>query len=513
VISSIKALDKPGFIADVPDLSLADGGWTDSRNVKYRDGAAEKCQGYTQALGELSLTAIWTAPITDGSNYFWVYGSNTVMYATDGSTHTNITGAVTLGATDDLNYSGGQFHGYMVVNDGFNLPQSWTPGLGNDLVSLTAWPALTTARVMRPFKDFMFGFRVTQNGSFNPRLMIWSDRAPQGSLPLSWDYQDPTNQAGINELGQTQDSLVDGLPLRDSLMIYKENHSWIADYIGGGDIFSFRQVFSNVGLLSERCAIAFGGQHLVWTDQDIVLHDGNAARSIIDGRARRWLFNRININRYKRCFAVADFRERTAYFCFPETGADWPNMRLAWNWSEDTLHVEEFGGQKTWAEIGIVSQTSVDFNSDTGTFDSASGAFDDESYSPFSGYMLITDAAAKKAYQGNTGETYNGVPMSVYAQRSGFPIKRNLIEMQRIRRLYPKVLGNVGDVLRFYFGFRTTQNASVEWSGPYNFTIGVDYKIDLRRTGRLIDFRVEYSGSNSFRLMALDIEHESNGLR
>lgn len=511
--TDITSLAKPGFVTDQPDLDMPLGAWTDSRNVKYRDGAAEKCQGYTQVFGELSATAIWAAPINDGASYFWAYGSNTVMYATDGTTHANITGTITLGATDDLNYSGGAFHGHLLVNDGVAIPQSWNPSLSNDLVSLTAWPAVTlTTKVLRPFKDFIFAFRITDTGSYNPRLMRWSDRAAPNALPLSWDFADPTNQAGINELAQTQDIIVDGLPIRDSMMVYKENHSWIADYVGGDDIFSFRQAFTQIGMLSERCGLAFGGQHVVWTDQDIVVHDANSARSILDGRARRWLFSRINTNRYKRCYAVADFRERTAYFCFPESGQDWPTMALAWNWSEDTLHPYELGGPKTWADTGIVVTPGVTCDGLPGTIDSLTGTIDDlGGANAFSNYLLFTDALRKRAYQGNTGETYNGVPMSVYAERTG--ITKDLQGIRRIKRIFPKVLGSAGDVLRFYVGVRNAQNATVSWRGPYPFTIGTDYKIDLRASGRLLDFRVEYSGSNTFRLHGIGIEHEPDGLR
>jgi hypothetical protein len=510
--TDIDKLAKPGFVADQPDIDMPLGAWTDSRNIEYREGAAEKCPGYTQALGNLSVTAIWTAPVSDGSNYFWAYGSNTVMYATDGTTHADITGTITLGATDDLNYSGGPFHGHLIVNDGVAIPQSWAPGLGNNLVSLTAWPAVTlTCKVMRSFKDFLFAFRVTDNGTYNPRVMRWSDRASPGALPGSWDFSDPTNQAGINELGQTQDTIVDGLPIRDSLMVYKENHTWIADYIGGDDIFGFRQVFSQVGMLTERAAVAFGSNHLVWTDQDIVLHDGNSAQSILDGRARRWLFNRINTNRYKRSFAVADYRRRVAYFCFPESGQDWPTMALAWNWAEDTLHPYELGGPKTWADTGIVPNTDTTWGNFVGSWEDASRAWNEGVTSPFTGLMLFTDAIRMRAYQGNTGETYNGTAMACYAERTG--ITKDLGSMRRIQRIFPKVLGSSGDTLLFYVGVRDAQNAAVQWRGPYPFTIGVDYKIDLRVTGRLLDFRTEYSGTNTFRLHGIGLDHEPDGRR
>jgi hypothetical protein len=512
MMAPIKNVAVPGFAPDIPDLSLADGAWTDSRNVRYRDGAVEKCRGYTQALGELSATSIWAAPISDGTNYFWAYGSNTVMYATDGSTHADITGTITLGATDDLGFTGGAFHGQMIVNDGFAIPQSWSPGLGNNLVSLTAWPAIT-CKVLRPFKDFLFALRITDGGDYHPRLMRWSDRAAQGGLPLSWDFSDPTNQAGINELGQTADLLVDAMPLRDSLIIYKEFHTWIADYIGLPDVFTFRQVFSQVGMLTENCAASFGSSHVVLTDNDLVLHNGNDAQSLADKRTRRWLFNRINSNRFKRSFLVADHRNREVKICIPESGYDWPNLALVWNWAENTFHVKELGGPKTYATPGIIPGTAVSFDADTGTFDDAPGTFDEETYNPFLTRVLFLDAQRKRAYQNDTGEDFNGTAMSVYAERTGMAISKDLGMMKRVRRIFPQAIGTAGDVLRFYIGARQSQNAPTSWTGPYNFTIGTDYKIDVRVTARILDMRFEYTGTNTFRVHGMAFEYDNDGYR
>ena len=514
MLTPIEDLSSAGIVPDAPPLALPDGAWTDSRNVRYRDGAVEKCRGYVQALGDLSATAVWAHPISDGINYFWAYGSNTVMYATDGSTHADITGSITLGALDDLGYTGGAFHGHLLVNDGVAIPQSWSPSLGNNLVSLTAWPAVTlTCKVLRPFKDFIFALRVTDTGTHYPTVLRWSDRAAQGALPLSWDFSDPTNQAGINDLGQTSDILIDALPLRDSLIIYKEFHTWAAEYIGLPDVFSFRQLFSQIGMLTENCGATFGSSQAVLTDNDFILHNGNDARSIIDKRARRWLFNRINTQRFKRSYVVADHANRTVYACFPETGVDWPNLALAWNWAEDSLHVEELGGPKTWAATGIVPGTAVTFDADAETFDSVTGTYDEETYNPFLTKTLLMDALANRAYQKDTGEDFNGAAMTCYAERSGMSITKDLGRLKRIKRIIPYVLGTAGDVLNFYLGSRTLQNSSPTWSGPYPFTIGTDYKIDTRITARVIDMRIEYSGSNTFRLHGMQVEHEPDGRR
>lgn len=500
-----------GIVPDAPDLTLPAGAWTDSRNVRYRDGAVEKCKGYEQALGDLSLTAIYASPVTDGTNYFWVYASNAVLYGTDGTTHSRIS-SISYVATDDLGWTGGAFHDYFIANDGFSHPMVWTPGLSNEAVSLTAWPAIS-ARVIRPFKDFLFALRITDGGTYYPRVLRWSDRAAQGALPGSWDFTDPTNQAGINDLGQTGDLIVDGLPLRDSFVIYKEFHTWMADYIGLPDVFSFRQVFSQVGMLTENCAAAFGSQHVVLTDNDLILHNGNDARSLADRRTRKWLFSRINTQRFKRSYVVADHRNREVWVCFPESGHDWPNLALVWNWAEDTFYVRELGGPKTFAATGIIPGAPGTFDTDSGTFNAAEGTFDEDTYNPFLTRILLTDAQATRAYQNDTGEDFDGAPMTCYAERSGMTITKDLLSLKRIKRIFPRVIGNVGDTLRFYVGARTTANADVSWHGPFTFTIGVDYKIDLRVTARLLDFRFEYTGSNTFRLHGMNIEHESQGLR
>jgi hypothetical protein len=52
MLTPFNKLAQPGIVPDTPDLNLVEGAWTDSRNVRYRDGAVEKVRGYTQALGE-----------------------------------------------------------------------------------------------------------------------------------------------------------------------------------------------------------------------------------------------------------------------------------------------------------------------------------------------------------------------------------------------------------------------------------------------------------------------------
>lgn len=512
--AQIQDFASPGFVADQPDLNLPSGAWTDSRNVRYRDGAVEKCRGYASVFGSLSATAIWACPVNDGSNVFWAYGSGSVMYATDGSTHATINGTVTISATADLGYTGGQFNGFLVISDGSNIPQTWSPSLGNDLVSLTAWPALTlTCEVIRPWRNFLVALRIKDGSTLNPRLMRWSDAAASGALPGSWDYADPTNQAGIKEFGESDDLLVDCEPLRDNLVIYKGGSTWLGEYVGGVDVIGFRQIFTEVGALSQDCIGPFGTQHIVLTADDLILHDGNSAQSLLDKRARRWLFNRIDTTYYKRCFVSMDYRAREAWICFPETGQQSSSMALVWNWAENTFHPFDLGGQMSYGISGQITGTGSTFDADTGTFNEGVEAFDAETVSPFRRGMVLLAADGAKALQMGTAEGYDGRAMSCYAERTGTLITEDLGTVKRVWRLWPRVDGTQDDILTFWIGAREALSGPVAYSGPYDFTIGEDNWIDVRFNARIIDLRVEYSGLNSFRLFGLGIDYEDDGDR
>ena len=188
-------------------------------------------------------------------------------------------------------------------------------------------------------------------------------------------------------------------------------------------------------------------------------------------------------------------------------------MALVWNWAEDSLYPYDLGGPKTWGAVGIIPGTAVSFDADNGTFNAASGTFDEETYNPFQSRILWLDANANKAYQNDSGETYDGIEMTVYAERTGMAINKDLGQIKRIRRIFPRILGQAGDTITFYIGARTAQNASTQWHGPYTYTIGSDYKIDLRVSARLLDMKFEYSGSNTFRLHGMTFEFENDGYR
>lgn len=501
-----------GFLPDPANLQLEDGAFNDVRNFRFRDAGIEKFKGQTSVFGSLSVTPMWAMAIGDGNAEYWLYGNESVVYATDGTTHSNISSA-SYNADPNIGYTGGPFHGFAVINDGILAPQTWVQGLSNKLQPLVNWPASTTCKVIRPFADFLVALRMTESGTYNPRALRWSDIAGVSSLPGSWDYTDPTNSSGRTELGDSDDYLVDCLPLRDSNVVYKQFETYLMQRIGGLDVFEFRKIFSETGLLSENCVRAFGAMHFALTDSDVVIHDGTQMQSVADKRTRRWLFGNINQSRYQRCFVGQNYREREMWCCFPESGHDWPNLALVWDWANNKFTVRELGADMSVAAHGIIVGSENTFAGLPGSFDSLVGSFDDLAFTPFQRRMVLFTGTTVAAFQTEQGETLGGATMTCYATRDNMGLTKDVGMIKRVKRVLPKVIGTSGDVLSIRVGSRSSPDGSVAYSAPFAFILGTDYKIDCRVSGRWIALDIRYAGTNTIRVAGFDIEFEDDGYR
>jgi hypothetical protein len=85
--------------------------------------------------------------------------------------------------------------------------------------------------------------------------------------------------------------------------------------------------------------------------------------------------------------------------------------------------------------------------------------------------------------------------------------------IKRLWRIWPKVIAGEGEVLNFYISTRESLNSPIAYDGPYPYTVGVDTWIDVRLDGRVFDLRVEYSGTQTFRLSGAGFEFEPSGER
>ena len=518
-VSNVGAL---GIVTDLPLNELPLNAWTAGRNVRFIDGAVEKFSGHIEVYATPSWAPYWLLPVPYNGTFFWLYAGLTKCGATDGATHADITRAAGGDYTTDLNigWTGTQIEGMAVINNGSDVPQMWTPSLVNDLTALTGWNANHLARSMRSLKRYLVALDITKTGTRYPHMIKWSHQAPTNGVPTSWDEADETLDAGEYNLSSEGGFLVDSAPLRDDLIVYKENQTWLMQYLGGIDIFRFIRRFSEMGMFARKCALEFfNGKHLVFTGEDVVLHDGQQANSIIAKRLLSSITGTIDSTYYQRSYIAANFKKKEVWICFPQTGSSICNTALVWNWQENVWGVRDIPNA-SFITSGIV------YPIDTGeTWSGASSdwstdplAWGDRSYDPSKKKMLMAIPGSTKLFTPDDSQQFNGTNYTSYVEKTaiGFPLKKDnppdYTTEKLLRGIWPRISGTAGGVVNIYVGTQDRVDGAVNWEAAFPFTIGTTEFVDCLLTSKLHALKFESIGNITWRLHGYDADVTPAGM-
>lgn len=513
-----------GLVVDLPFNELPLNAWTAARNVRFKDGAVEKFRGQIEVYASPLVAPYWLLPVIRGGSYQWLYAGTAKVGATDGATHADITRTSGGDYTTDLSigWTGTVLEGVPVINNGFDAPQMWNPAaLATPLAALTAWPASTTARAMRSLKRYLVALDITKSVTRYPNMIKWSDAAPTGNVPTSWDETDETRDAGEWTLSSEGGFLIDAFPIRDALMVYKEYQSHLMTYVGGNDIFRFTKKFDSFGSLSRKCAIEFfNGKQIVFTGEDCVLHDGDQAKSIMDARTKNLLNGVIDSTYYQRSFVVANYPTKEIWVCIPETGQSTPTLALVWNWLYDTWSVRQIPNA-AFISAGIVSPLSAGdvWSGDPNSWGSDVTAWGDRSFDPSRRNMLMALPGTTKLMQPEQTQQFDGVDMNAYVERQGigFPLKKDgppdYTTMKQIRSVWPRITGTQGGVINVYLGTQAKINGAVSWQAARSFTIGMTEFVDTASlpTAKLHAIKFESTGNIEWKLHGYDADVVARG--
>jgi len=329
----------PGVVKDIDPYRLPNGAWSDVRNMLFRDAQLKKAFGYTTFLGSPSVTpyGLFYLPAVDTA--LWAYTGLAAVYAFDaGAASSDITraaGAYT-GTVDDK-WTATYLHGIGILNNGVDEPQVWkTPATATLLTDMNAevgtWTAGDSCRTIRAFGNYLVALDVTKSSTRHAQMVKWSHPAASGSMPSSWDETDATKDAGEQIISRTPGALVDCLPLGNANILYKEDSVHAMNFIGGGFIFGFNELFDSFGLMAPDAVAAFPGHHFVATFDDILVHNGVQAKSVIDSVNRRWLFNNIEFTAIQRSHVYHYKSRAEMWFNFVLDGGTTADMAYIYNY-------------------------------------------------------------------------------------------------------------------------------------------------------------------------------------
>lgn len=512
-----------GIIRDKRPHELPLAAWTDGNNVHFDDDAAVSVDGYVTAYDPPTVAPYWLLHTQVPSGPYWLYAGLGKVYATDGVTHADLTRASggDYGATEDLNWTGGVLGGVGILNNGIDDPQMWLlPSLATRLQRLSAWPTSTKCAAMRPYKAFLVALDVTESGTRYPQMVRWSHPADPNSVPSSWDYADPTKDAGRVELKETSDSCVDCFTLRDANVIYKNTSTWGMQFIGGEFVFRFYKIFDNIGIMSRRCAAEFfSGQHFVLSLDDIVVHDGQQATSLVDKRFRRAFFGSLDPAKYVRNFVAMDWVNNEVWACVVPQGGTYPSKALVWQYKENRLSVRDLP-QVSHIENGTVNfstSTPTTWNADTGTWDSDTSLWDEAVLNPTKRSQLWALPAATKLYGAPFSKQANGVSIPSFLERRGLGLpvagkEPDFSHIKTLRRLWLHCSGPAGKELNVYLSAHNRIDEQPIWQGPYLYRIGQTEAIDCLVTGRLHNIKIVSATAAEWKLTGYEVDVKRRGV-
>jgi hypothetical protein len=162
------------------------------------------------------------------------------------------------------------------------------------------------------------------------------------------------------------------------------------------------------------------------------------------------------------------------------------------------------------------------WDSDSGTWDSDTSVWDERYYNPTSQDLLIADPVGTKLYLADNTNQENGVNMTSYIERTGLGIAGQkktgepAIDLELIKHIsgiYPKIDATNGTIVEVSVGIQQQIGDSVDWGTASNFTVGTDYKVDVRRSGRLIGVRFRTASDVSWRLTSYELDVDIAGAR
>ncbi len=482
---------------------------TDIMNMRPRENALERIFGAENVLS----TGILDAPrhlqsVLVGQQNYWVYFGDTIIGATDGTSHFDLTHASGIAKTYD--WTTDLINNFIVANNPDDNPMYWDGQTSNNFVDLPGWPANTKCQALRTFGTYLFALGIEDAAGTRLNEVAWSDEATTGDVPQSWTPT-PTNDAGSRELGETEGVIVDADRLRNDLIIYKDFSTYRCSFVGGNDVFGFFLLYEDSGCLGRNCVVTSRNRHYVMTRDDIITHDGvNPPVSIADRRVRNYFKANLNESEGARAYAVNHAARNEIWFCFPETGSDTPTTALIYNVNEDSWGIRDI----TYSHIieGLIAPPTTLFTWDTysGTWDTATETWNENTAGTGELNLLAADEDNTKLVGLDTTEDNNGSDVTSKAVRTGLTMGDPQRE-KLVTAILPRITGLTGQVVRVRVGFQNNPSEAITWGSYQDYTIGTTERIDADTLGRYIALEFQNTSSNAWRLESFDIEYQMRG--
>ena len=517
-------------VEDVPASEVPPDFWTDIRNFYMRVGYAQRISGVSQFFLDWTDEAFNIANVFSSTLNFWtVMGKSTIQVIDQSGTVNDITPAIYVAPVLPSEATTTIINGFPVFNFGQTPPAFWDLQPSNIAVPLTGWPAATTARSIRTFQNFLFALNMTESGNEFPTKLRWSNAAEPGTVPTEWTAS-PTNNSGDASLADTAGGIVEGAALRNQFMIYKQHATYSANFVGGSFVFDFKKFLTTSGIMARNCVTEALGNHIVMTDGDVIIHDGQNVRSLVDRKLRRFIFLQIDPVNFRNSFVFNYRAAKEVWICFPSQGFVEPNLAVVWDYAHDLLSVRDLSETWSHAQSGLVLATTaaLDWDGQTESWNESAGTWNRAQFTGAFERVLasvavstdvgdgVVDTNSRLLFVDDTSTNRDDSAVVGQITRESLDLG-NPEALKYVRRVWPRIEGSTGTVVRIRVGVQDEPSEGISWSALQDFKVNEDDFLNFDASGRYISVRFEDDGTPgaavnpSWRVHGFDLEYTFQG--
>ena len=421
-------------------------------------------------------------------------------------------GTVTIG-TEDISYTGKTDTTFTGCTRGANSTSAAAHS-DNDPVFVNVF-----CKSMRAFRSFLVALNIKRGGVSYPRVVKWSTEAGIQGVPSSWNETTSTVDAGEYELADSKGDILDGLQLRDTFMIYKEDATYSMSFVGTPFIFSFRQLSPTIGAIAKNCVAEFDGGHAIFGKGNFYINDGQRLKPILPQKLKEYVFTEIDGAQINKCFVAADYGRTEILFCFTADGAatNHPNKAIVWNYITNTFSIRDLPdlAHMGYGNVGNPT-TSTTWASTATSWAGTTGPWT-MSYDLQDKVLLFADPSNTKLYRDRSGNQENTTDMVSYIERTGLSMngqgQPDHSTVKRISSIWPKMSISGSDSINVYLGTQMSTEGGISWNAPVAFDPNSQSKVSVRGTGKLYAVRFESTTDMDWELDGYSIEVDNVGKR
>lgn len=498
-----------GVNKDLLPSELLPSQWSDALNIRFRNDFAEKFRGIKAAYTTPTAAPYWIGTYETTAGRYLVQAGLSAVFVDDGTTRTDITGAVPTGAIDDR-WTGGVLNGVLIMNNGANDATFWNGNIVTDLATLTGWTVGWRSDVMRPFKNYLVCLGNTRGGAKKPHNVGWSNAAEPGAIPTTFTAA-AANDAGDQDLAETTGVMVDCLPLGDANIIYKQDARYAMNHIGGTFVFRFQRLPGNDGLLARGCVVNTPKGHVFLSNGDVKIHSGGEAVSLAEGRIRKWLFRTMDAANAKRSFLALNPQKTEVWVCFPSYGQAACDMAAVWNWESDTWGIRAISAV-TYGTTGLIAANLAadTWVSDTDPWSTDGTTWTENEFNQNDARMIVSTSTPRIGLV-DTGTTDFGTVFSWRLEKTGIqlddPESIKILSASR-----PQFSALAGTAVSVYHGSAMTADATPTYASAATHTVGTtNWSNAFATGGRYMALKLESSAAQPVALRSYDLDYTKMG--